>query len=193
MSFEVNFIKWLGMWIPSLKLHFIFWLNHSHKIAFQKYCSQSIRNKLNPKVTCVFLLSIHCFTNCTHVYGRPRIIKIFCCLVPASQQGFLMMKSWCGYTKGNGTIIVGVTAEPRLCLLTWMVFPSEFCQRTPICRSRNIAMTELTFFPFWIFIQMMVNPLREIDKTVGQLMDGLKQLKLHRCVNVIFVGDHGKF
>ncbi|OXB82965.1 UNVERIFIED_CONTAM: hypothetical protein H355_009875 [Colinus virginianus] len=39
--------------------------------------------------------------------------------------------------------------------------------------------------------QMMVNPLREIDKTVGQLMDGLKQLKLHRCVNVIFVGDHG--
>lgn len=39
---------------------------------------------------------------------------------------------------------------------------------------------------------MMVNPLREIDKTVGQLMDGLKQLKLHRCVNVIFVGDHGK-
>uniref|UniRef100_A0A803YRX2 Ectonucleotide pyrophosphatase/phosphodiesterase 2 n=1 Tax=Meleagris gallopavo TaxID=9103 RepID=A0A803YRX2_MELGA len=39
--------------------------------------------------------------------------------------------------------------------------------------------------------EMMVNPLREIDKTVGQLMDGLKQLKLHRCVNVIFVGDHG--
>ncbi|GAB5584202.1 ectonucleotide pyrophosphatase/phosphodiesterase family member 2 isoform X5 [Prionailurus iriomotensis] len=37
----------------------------------------------------------------------------------------------------------------------------------------------------------MTNPLREIDKTVGQLMDGLKQLKLHRCVNVIFVGDHG--
>lgn len=38
----------------------------------------------------------------------------------------------------------------------------------------------------------MTNPLRDIDKTVGQLMDGLKQLKLHRCVNVIFVGDHGK-
>uniref|UniRef100_A0A674J9X6 Ectonucleotide pyrophosphatase/phosphodiesterase 2 n=1 Tax=Terrapene triunguis TaxID=2587831 RepID=A0A674J9X6_9SAUR len=37
----------------------------------------------------------------------------------------------------------------------------------------------------------MINPLRDIDKTLGQLMDGLKQLKLHRCVNVIFVGDHG--
>nr|XP_033789085.1 ectonucleotide pyrophosphatase/phosphodiesterase family member 2 isoform X3 [Geotrypetes seraphini] len=37
----------------------------------------------------------------------------------------------------------------------------------------------------------MATPLKEIDKIVGQLMDGLKQMKLHRCVNVIFVGDHG--
>ncbi|KAM4705715.1 autotaxin isoform 2-T2 [Rhinophrynus dorsalis] len=29
------------------------------------------------------------------------------------------------------------------------------------------------------------------DKIFGQLMDGLKQMKLHRCVNIIFVGDHG--
>ncbi|KAF4022515.1 hypothetical protein G4228_014026 [Cervus hanglu yarkandensis] len=43
----------------------------------------------------------------------------------------------------------------------------------------------------WWGGQPMTNPLRDIDKTVGQLMDGLKQLKLHRCVNVIFVGDHG--
>uniref|UniRef100_A0A8C2ZKQ6 Ectonucleotide pyrophosphatase/phosphodiesterase 2 n=1 Tax=Cyclopterus lumpus TaxID=8103 RepID=A0A8C2ZKQ6_CYCLU len=26
---------------------------------------------------------------------------------------------------------------------------------------------------------------------VGQMMDGLKQMKLHRCVNIILVGDHG--
>uniref|UniRef100_A0AAZ3QEY7 SMB domain-containing protein n=1 Tax=Oncorhynchus tshawytscha TaxID=74940 RepID=A0AAZ3QEY7_ONCTS len=26
---------------------------------------------------------------------------------------------------------------------------------------------------------------------IGQLMDGLKQMKLHRCVNIIMVGDHG--
>ncbi|XP_077207715.1 autotaxin isoform X2 [Paroedura picta] len=37
----------------------------------------------------------------------------------------------------------------------------------------------------------MSNPLRDIDKILGQLMDGLKQLNLHRCVNIIFVGDHG--
>lgn len=35
------------------------------------------------------------------------------------------------------------------------------------------------------------NPLREIDNIIGQLMNGLKQMKLHRCVNVIIVGDHG--
>lgn len=35
------------------------------------------------------------------------------------------------------------------------------------------------------------NPLKDIDKIIGQLMDGLKQMKLHRCVNIIMVGDHG--
>lgn len=36
------------------------------------------------------------------------------------------------------------------------------------------------------------NPLREIDNVIGQLMNGLKQMNLHRCVNVIIVGDHGE-
>lgn len=30
-----------------------------------------------------------------------------------------------------------------------------------------------------------------VDKIIGQLMDGLKQMKLHRCVNIVLVGDHG--
>ncbi|TRY83309.1 hypothetical protein DNTS_006036 [Danionella cerebrum] len=33
--------------------------------------------------------------------------------------------------------------------------------------------------------------LKDVDKTIGQLMNGLKQMKLHRCVNIILVGDHG--
>uniref|UniRef100_A0A4W5KL56 Ectonucleotide pyrophosphatase/phosphodiesterase 2 n=1 Tax=Hucho hucho TaxID=62062 RepID=A0A4W5KL56_9TELE len=32
---------------------------------------------------------------------------------------------------------------------------------------------------------------REIDNVIGQLMNGLKQMNLHRCVNIIVVGDHG--
>uniref|UniRef100_A0A674D9R8 Ectonucleotide pyrophosphatase/phosphodiesterase 2 n=1 Tax=Salmo trutta TaxID=8032 RepID=A0A674D9R8_SALTR len=31
----------------------------------------------------------------------------------------------------------------------------------------------------------------EIDNVIGQLMNGLKQMNLHRCVNIIVVGDHG--
>ncbi|XP_013929717.1 PREDICTED: ectonucleotide pyrophosphatase/phosphodiesterase family member 2 [Thamnophis sirtalis] len=41
------------------------------------------------------------------------------------------------------------------------------------------------------FSSEMLGPLRDIDKILGQLMDGLKQLNLHRCANIIFVGDHG--
>ncbi|XP_043117298.1 ectonucleotide pyrophosphatase/phosphodiesterase family member 2-like isoform X3 [Puntigrus tetrazona] len=33
--------------------------------------------------------------------------------------------------------------------------------------------------------------LKDIDKVIGQLMNGLKQMNLHRCVNIILVGDHG--
>lgn len=35
--------------------------------------------------------------------------------------------------------------------------------------------------------------LQRVDKIVGMLMDGLKQMNLHKCVNIIFVSDHGKF
>ncbi|XP_061617026.1 venom phosphodiesterase 1 isoform X2 [Phyllopteryx taeniolatus] len=32
---------------------------------------------------------------------------------------------------------------------------------------------------------------KAVDKMIGQLMNGLKQIGLHRCVNVIVVADHG--
>ncbi|XP_065139646.1 autotaxin [Paramisgurnus dabryanus] len=35
------------------------------------------------------------------------------------------------------------------------------------------------------------NTLKKIDNIIGQLMNGLKQMNLHRCVNLILVGDHG--
>lgn len=166
MSFEVNFIKWLGMWIPSLKLHFmfIFWLSHSHKTLFSFKSTAFHLQETNwtPK-SHVFFCYLHIVLPTVHMFmgGLGSAIKISCCLESASQQGFLMIKSWCGYTKGNGTIIVRVTAQPRLCLLTWMIFPSEFCQRTPICSSRNIAMTELTFFFLNIYTDDGESPERD--------------------------------
>lgn len=35
--------------------------------------------------------------------------------------------------------------------------------------------------------------LQRVDTIVGMLMDGLKQMNLHKCLNIIFVSDHGKF
>lgn len=47
--------------------------------------------------------------------------------------------------------------------------------------------------PFVLFSSggQLDNTLREIDNIIGQLMNGLKQMNLHRCINVIVVGDHG--
>uniref|UniRef100_A0A671KTJ9 Ectonucleotide pyrophosphatase/phosphodiesterase family member 2-like n=1 Tax=Sinocyclocheilus anshuiensis TaxID=1608454 RepID=A0A671KTJ9_9TELE len=41
------------------------------------------------------------------------------------------------------------------------------------------------------FFWPLDSALKDIDKVIGQLMNGLKQMKLHRCVNIILVGDHG--
>lgn len=73
-------------------------------------------------------------------------IKIFCCLVTASLQHFLMMQSWCGYRNGNGTITVGETAQPRLCLLTWMLSHQSFAKGPLlVVEGGSIVMTINTF------------------------------------------------
>uniref|UniRef100_A0A672YYH5 Ectonucleotide pyrophosphatase/phosphodiesterase 1 n=1 Tax=Sphaeramia orbicularis TaxID=375764 RepID=A0A672YYH5_9TELE len=40
------------------------------------------------------------------------------------------------------------------------------------------------------FLQL-IEALQGVDRIMAQLMNGLKQLRLHRCVNVIIVADHG--
>uniref|UniRef100_UPI00398EC2D3 ectonucleotide pyrophosphatase/phosphodiesterase family member 3-like n=1 Tax=Pristiophorus japonicus TaxID=55135 RepID=UPI00398EC2D3 len=37
----------------------------------------------------------------------------------------------------------------------------------------------------------VIEALQSIDQIVGMLMDGLKQKNLHKCVNLIFIADHG--
>ncbi|KAL1254850.1 hypothetical protein QQF64_012911 [Cirrhinus molitorella] len=37
----------------------------------------------------------------------------------------------------------------------------------------------------------LILALQGVDKIIGQLMNGLKQLNLHQCVNIIIVADHG--
>ncbi|XP_034401407.1 venom phosphodiesterase [Cyclopterus lumpus] len=37
----------------------------------------------------------------------------------------------------------------------------------------------------------MIEAIQGVDKIIGQLMNGLKQIGLHRCLNIIIVADHG--
>ncbi|XP_029514108.1 venom phosphodiesterase 1 [Oncorhynchus nerka] len=37
----------------------------------------------------------------------------------------------------------------------------------------------------------LIKALTGVDKVIGQLMNGLKQLNLHQCLNIIIVADHG--
>uniref|UniRef100_A0A8C5CEX6 SMB domain-containing protein n=1 Tax=Gadus morhua TaxID=8049 RepID=A0A8C5CEX6_GADMO len=56
----------------------------------------------------------------------------------------------------------------------------------------NLSLNNITGTIAVLCDWLQVNiPLRVIDRIVGQLMDGLKQMRLDRCVNVILVGDHG--
>ena len=37
----------------------------------------------------------------------------------------------------------------------------------------------------------LIEALMGVDKVMGQLMNGLKQIDLHHCLNIIVVADHG--
>ncbi|XP_073186358.1 autotaxin isoform X3 [Lepidochelys kempii] len=75
-----------------------------------------------------------------------------------------------------------------LTILQWLTLPDN---ERPYVYAFYSEQPDAAGHRYGPFGSEMINPLRDIDKTLGQLMDGLKQLKLHRCVNVIFVGDHG--
>uniref|UniRef100_A0A7M4FVS1 Autotaxin n=1 Tax=Crocodylus porosus TaxID=8502 RepID=A0A7M4FVS1_CROPO len=75
-----------------------------------------------------------------------------------------------------------------LTILQWLTLPDN---ERPYVYAFYSEQPDAAGHRFGPFGSEMTNPLRDIDKIVGQLMDGLKQLRLHRCVNVIFVGDHG--
>lgn len=40
-------------------------------------------------------------------------------------------------------------------------------------------------------VLQLILALQNIDRIMGQLMNGLKQIGLHRCLNIIILADHG--
>ncbi|PIO37485.1 hypothetical protein AB205_0000660 [Aquarana catesbeiana] len=75
-----------------------------------------------------------------------------------------------------------------LTVLQWLHLPEN---ERPYVYALYSEQPDQTGHKYGPFSTELTNQLKEIDVIVGMLMDGLKQMKLHRCVNIIFVGDHG--
>ncbi|XP_063780529.1 ectonucleotide pyrophosphatase/phosphodiesterase family member 2 isoform X2 [Pseudophryne corroboree] len=84
---------------------------------------------------------------------------------------------------------VSISQQRRvLTILQWLHLPDNERPSVYAIYSEQPDQTGHRYGPF---SNELVNQLKDIDAVVGMLMDGLKQMKLHRCVNIIFVGDHG--
>ncbi|KAM6973004.1 autotaxin [Aplochiton taeniatus] len=75
-----------------------------------------------------------------------------------------------------------------LTILRWLSLPDE---ERPHVFAVHSEQPDVFGHRLGPFSSELDNPLKEIDNIIGQLMNGLKQMNLHRCVNVIIVGDHG--
>ncbi|XP_062320727.1 ectonucleotide pyrophosphatase/phosphodiesterase family member 2 isoform X2 [Osmerus eperlanus] len=84
---------------------------------------------------------------------------------------------------------VVIPSERRvLTMLQWLHLPDG---ERPYVYAMHSEQTDTVGHKLGPMSPELNNPLKEIDKIVGQLMNGLKQMRLHRCVNIILVGDHG--
>uniref|UniRef100_A0A8C0BYT8 Ectonucleotide pyrophosphatase/phosphodiesterase 1 n=1 Tax=Buteo japonicus TaxID=224669 RepID=A0A8C0BYT8_9AVES len=55
-----------------------------------------------------------------------------------------------------------------------------------VAPSRGLTLTLHSYF-----VLQVIMALQRVDNIVGMLMDGLKQMNLHKCLNIIFISDHG--
>uniref|UniRef100_A0A8C1QRF8 Ectonucleotide pyrophosphatase/phosphodiesterase 2 n=1 Tax=Cyprinus carpio TaxID=7962 RepID=A0A8C1QRF8_CYPCA len=84
---------------------------------------------------------------------------------------------------------VGIPLERRvLTMLQWLHLPDAERPYVYAMHSEQLDSYGHKLGPHSTEID---SALKDIDKVIGQLMNGLKQMKLHRCVNIILVGDHG--
>ncbi|XP_053700073.1 ectonucleotide pyrophosphatase/phosphodiesterase family member 2 [Synchiropus splendidus] len=84
---------------------------------------------------------------------------------------------------------VGIPMERRiLTMLQWLHLPPE---ERPYVFAVHAEQPDTSGHKMGPSNSELDGPLRAVDRVLGQLMDGLKQMKLHHCVNVVVVGDHG--
>ncbi|KAK1789431.1 hypothetical protein P4O66_015360 [Electrophorus voltai] len=89
------------------------------------------------------------------------------------------------YEKYNGTI----PFEQRVfTVLKWLQLPDD---QRPDFYTLYLEEPDKSGHSFGPVSGGLISAIQGVDKVIGQLMNGLKQLNLHECVNIIVVADHG--
>ncbi|XP_060760336.1 venom phosphodiesterase 1 [Neoarius graeffei] len=89
------------------------------------------------------------------------------------------------YEKYNGTI----PFEQRVfTVLKWLQLPDD---QRPDFYTLYLEEPDKSGHKFGPVSGGLISAIQGVDKVIGQLMNGLKQLNLHECVNIIIVADHG--
>ncbi|XP_057683272.1 venom phosphodiesterase CdcPDE [Corythoichthys intestinalis] len=78
--------------------------------------------------------------------------------------------------------------ERVLTVLKWLQLPD---QQRPDFYTLYLEEPDKSGHSFGPVSGGVAQAIKGVDKMMGQLMNGLKQIGLHRCVNVIVVADHG--
>ncbi|XP_053541991.1 venom phosphodiesterase 1 isoform X1 [Ictalurus punctatus] len=89
------------------------------------------------------------------------------------------------YENYNGT----VPFEQRvLTVLKWLQLPDD---QRPDFYTLYLEEPDKSGHNFGPVSGGLISAIQGVDKVIGQLMNGLKQLDLHECINIIIVADHG--
>ncbi|XP_077599311.1 venom phosphodiesterase CdcPDE [Stigmatopora nigra] len=78
--------------------------------------------------------------------------------------------------------------ERVLTVLKWLQLPE---QQRPDFYTLYLEEPDKSGHSFGPVSGGVAQAIKGVDKVIGQLMNGLKQIGLHRCVNIIVVADHG--
>ncbi|XP_076862146.1 venom phosphodiesterase isoform X2 [Brachyhypopomus gauderio] len=89
------------------------------------------------------------------------------------------------YERYNGT----VPFEQRVfTVLKWLQLPDD---QRPDFYTLYLEEPDKSGHSFGPVSGGLISAIQGVDKVMGQLMNGLKQLNLHECINIIVVADHG--
>ncbi|XP_001380405.1 ectonucleotide pyrophosphatase/phosphodiesterase family member 1 [Monodelphis domestica] len=78
--------------------------------------------------------------------------------------------------------------ERVLAILQWLQLPKD---KRPHFYTLYLEEPDSSGHSFGPVSSQVIKALQRVDSIVGMLMDGLKTMNLHRCINLILVSDHG--